>query len=265
MSGVGLSLTGIGHTYPGHGSAQAVTALSRIDLELHPGEFFSVVGPSGCGKSTLLDILAGLLAPSDGTIAWRDGAPEPGETGVVFQEDACFPWLTVRDNIAFPLRRSGVAKSEIARRVADAMQMVGLNQFGDHLPAQLSGGMRQRVCIARALVTRPRLLLLDEPFAALDSQTRLLMGEEVLQIWRQTGVTIVLITHSLDEAVMLSDRVGVMSARPGRFLEVYATDWPKDRDSRIAETEAYGHLVARTWSLLRKESLATMGRGEDAA
>lgn len=262
MSGLELSLKGIGHEY--RTGATPVRALDNISLDIRSGEVFSVVGPSGCGKSTLLDILAGLLTPSEGTME-AGGSKKPGDIGVVFQEDACFPWLTVFDNIAFPLKRHGVARDETGRRVDDAMQMVGLGQFAQHHPAQLSGGMRQRVCLARALVTRPSLLLLDEPFAALDSQTRLLMGEEVLDIWRQTGLTVVLITHSLDEAAMLSDRVGIMSARPGRFLEVIETEWPRDRDSRIAETDAYGHLLARIWSRLRRESLAAMGRDEAAA
>ncbi len=264
MTGLGFHLDNIGHEYRTGNSP--VRALLDITLDITPGEVFSVVGPSGCGKSTLLDILAGLTVPSDGRIDWAGPAPKAGDISVVFQEDACFPWLTVLDNIAFPLRRKGVARGEIAQRVADAMRMVGLDQFGRHFPAQLSGGMRQRVCIARALVTRPRLLLLDEPFAALDSQTRLLMGEEVLEIWRDTEVTVVLITHSLDEAAMLSDHVGVMSARPGRFLDIIKTGWPADRDSRIAETEAFGKLVARIWSKLRSESLRAMGRrGTEAA
>lgn len=263
MSGLGFHLDAIGHEY--HTASAAVRAICDITLDITSGEVFSVVGPSGCGKSTLLDILAGLTVPSEGRIDWAGAAPQPGDVSVVFQEDACFPWLTVGDNIAFPLRRRGVPVPEIDTRVADAMRMVGLGQFKRHFPAELSGGMRQRVCIARALVTRPRLMLLDEPFAALDSQTRLLMGEEVLDIWRDTGVTIVLITHSLDEAAVLSDRVGVMSARPGHFLDVIDTGWPTDRDSRIAETEAYGKLITRIWSRLRTESMAAMGRDIEAA
>lgn len=258
MKGLGVHLDAIGHEY--RTVSKAVRAIRDITLSISAGEVFSVVGPSGCGKSTLLDILAGLTQPSEGKVDWAGAAPQPGDISVVFQEDACFPWLTVHDNIAFPLRRKGVPSQGISVRTHDAMRMVGLTQFERHYPAELSGGMRQRVCIARALVTRPRLLLLDEPFAALDSQTRLLMGEEVLDIWRDTGVTVILITHSLDEAAMLSDRVGVMSARPGRFLDIISTGWPRDRDSRIAETEDYGKLVARIWSRLRAESMTAMGR-----
>ncbi|NBU00111.1 MAG: ATP-binding cassette domain-containing protein [Betaproteobacteria bacterium] len=154
----------------------------------------------------------------------------PEGVGVVFQEDSSFPWLTVRDNASFGLRRHGFAEPEVKRLVDEALAMVGLEY-----PAQLSGGMRQRLCIARTLVMRPRLLLLDEPFGALDQQTRLLMGDELLRIWRDTKATVLLITHALDEAAMLSDRVAVMSARPGRFIDMIETGWPASRDSRNVE------------------------------
>jgi NitT/TauT family transport system ATP-binding protein len=240
-------------------------ALGPIDLDLVKGEFFSVVGPSGCGKSTLLDVLAGLSSPTTGTITF-EGRPVDGTVpdgiGVVFQEDASFPWLTVRDNVAFGLRRAGVDAAEIKRRVDYAVGFMGLSDFGNAYPAQLSGGMRQRVCIARTLVMRPRLILLDEPFGALDQQTRLLMGDELLRLWRETGATVLLITHALDEAAMLSDRVGVMSSRPGRFIDLVPTNWPRERDSRIVSDEAFGHITARLWSHLREESLkAIRGRG----
>ncbi|MBV8913719.1 MAG: ATP-binding cassette domain-containing protein, partial [Acetobacteraceae bacterium] len=180
--------------------------------------------------------------------------------GVVFQEDASFPWLSVRDNVAFGLRRSGLSSAEIAGRVDHAIGFMGLASFADHYPAQLSGGMRQRVCIARTLVQQPRLILLDEPFGALDQQTRLLMGDELLRLWRETGATVLLITHALDEAAMLSDRVGVMSARPGRFIDLVETGWPRDRDSCVVSDPAFGALTGRLWSSLRTESLRTMGR-----
>lgn len=240
----------------------AVHALGPIDLDLLKGEFFAVVGPSGCGKSTLLEIIAGLSQPTQGDVSF-EGAPlgqrVPDGIGIVFQEDASFPWLTVRDNLAFGLRRRGAAESEIARRVEDALGLMGLRDFASAYPAQLSGGMRQRVCIARTLVLQPRLILLDEPFGALDQQTRLLMGDEVLKLWRRTGATIFLITHALDEAAMLSDRVGVMSARPGRLLDIIKTNWPRDRDSRIAGREDFGAITAQLWSILRDESLKAMG------
>ena len=250
------ALRDVGRVYNGR-----VRALGPIDLDLRRGEFFAVVGPSGCGKSTLLDVLAGLSAPTTGSITF-EGKPVQGAVpdgiGVVFQEDATFPWLSVRDNIAFGLRRSGMRGPELRERVQGAVDFMGLRDFAGAYPSQLSGGMRQRVCIARTLVLRPRLLLLDEPFGALDQQTRLLMGDEVLRVWRATGATVMLITHALDEAAILADRIGVMSARPGRFIEIIGTDWPKERDSRIAVDPAFGKVTARLWELLRGESLKAM-------
>jgi NitT/TauT family transport system ATP-binding protein len=184
----------------------------------------------------------------------------PDGVGVVFQEDASIPWLTVTDNIAFGLRRTRLTAHERNARVADALRIMGLYDFAGSYPAQLSGGMRQRVCIARTLVTRPRLILLDEPFGALDQQTRLLMGEELLKLWRETGATVFLITHALDEAAMLADRIGVMSARPGRLLTTIATNWPRERDSRVVEEAAFGAITAQLWQHLRAESLKSIGR-----
>jgi NitT/TauT family transport system ATP-binding protein len=255
-----VALRGVSRVYPGK---PEVHALGPLDLELARGEFFAVVGPSGCGKSTLLDVIAGLAAPSSGTISFEgksvNGVVPPG-IGVVFQEDASFPWLTVHDNIAFGLRQAGAAEGEISAQVGYAIEFMGLKDFARAYPAQLSGGMRQRVCIARTLVLKPRLILLDEPFGALDQQTRLLMGDELLRLWRETGATILLITHALDEATMLADRVGVMSARPGRFLEIIATAWPRERDSTIVSSESFGRLTSRIWKLLRSESIRALGR-----
>jgi NitT/TauT family transport system ATP-binding protein len=255
-----VTLSGVIRTYEG---PPVVHALGPIDLEIGGGEFFSVVGPSGCGKSTLLDVLCGLVRPTSGSVRF-EGKELHGEVpegvGVVFQEDASMRWLSVRQNVAFGLRTSSLSQKEIAERVEHAIRFMGLMQFADHYPAQLSGGMRQRVCIARTLVLRPRLILLDEPFGALDQQTRLLMGDELLRLWRETGATVVLITHALDEAAMLSDRVGVMSARPGRFIDMVETGWPRARDSRVVSEPNFGTLTARLWSSLREESLKTMGR-----
>jgi NitT/TauT family transport system ATP-binding protein len=240
-----------------------VQALGPINLEIRRGEFLSIVGPSGCGKSTLLDVVSGLARPTSGSVRF-EGRKLSGEVpegiGVVFQEDSSMPWLSVRDNVAFSLRTSGLPKQEAGDRVDHAVSFMGLAQFADHYPAQLSGGMRQRVCIARTLVLRPRLILLDEPFGALDQQTRLLMGDELLRLWRETGATVLLITHALDEAAMLSDRVGVMSARPGRFIDLVETEWPRDRDSRVISDPKFGALTGRLWSSLREESLKAMGR-----
>jgi NitT/TauT family transport system ATP-binding protein len=247
---------------PGAGAKMPVHALGPVDLDLHRGEFFAVVGPSGCGKSTFLEVLAGLQKPSAGSVTFEGkpvGGQVPEGVGVVFQEDASFPWLTVWDNVAFGLRRSGVAAPELRRRVDDAVAFMGLKDFARAYPSQLSGGMRQRVCIARTLVLQPRLILLDEPFGALDAQTRLLMGDEVLRLWRRTGATVLLITHALDEAAMLADRVGAMSARPGRFIDIIETGWPRERDSTIVGETAFGEITGRLWERLRGESLKALG------
>src|SRR5262245_48441560 len=258
-----IVLRGVGHVFEPVVGGGAVRALEHVDLDIAEGEFFSVIGPSGCGKSTLLDIVAGVLQASEGDVTFEGKGVRgivPEGIGVVFQEDASFPWLSVWDNVAFGLRHGSFHAAEISRRVEHAVSFMGLTQFAHHYPPQLSGGMRQRVCIARTLVLQPRLILLDEPFGALDQQTRLLMGEELLRLWRETHATVLLITHSLDEAAMLSDRVGVMSARPGRFIELVETNWPRERDSRIVEQETFGHLTSRLWSALREESMKAMGR-----
>lgn len=255
-------IQGVTRVYPGTRVHPPVHALGPIDLKLTRGEFFAIVGPSGCGKSTLLDVLSGLTAADSGNILF-EGTPVTGGVldgiGVVFQEDASFPWLTVEENIAFGLRRAGIPSDEVKRRVDYAVAFMGLKDFAQAYPAQLSGGMRQRVCIARTLVLRPRLILLDEPFGALDQQTRLLMGDELLRLWRETDATILLITHALDEATMLADRVGVMSARPGRFIDIVETGWPRERDSRIVSRPEFGKITGRLWSSLREESLKALG------
>jgi NitT/TauT family transport system ATP-binding protein len=263
---VALVLRRVGHVFGMPGKPGAVRALQEVDLTLAKAEFFAVVGPSGCGKSTMLDIVAGVLSASEGQVTFEGAQVNgvvPEGIGVVFQEDASFPWLSVWDNVAFGLRHRGVDAAEVRRRVEHAIGFMGLTQFANHHPPQLSGGMRQRVCIARTLVLQPRLILLDEPFGALDQQTRLLMGEELLRLWRETHATVLLITHSLDEATMLADRVGVMSARPGHFIETLGTGWPRDRDSRIFSDPRFGELTARLWSSLRVESIKALGAQGD--
>ncbi|MBL8697613.1 MAG: ABC transporter ATP-binding protein [Alphaproteobacteria bacterium] len=258
-----VSLTGVTKRFDRPGTGGVVHALGPVDLDLRVGEFFAVVGPSGCGKSTLLEVIAGLAEPSDGAVLFEGkpiGSRVPEGVGVVFQEDASFPWLSVTDNILLGLRKLPLQEAERRERVARAIEMMGLGEFAHSYPAQLSGGMRQRVCIARTLVMAPRLILLDEPFGALDQQTRLLMGEEVLKLWRQTGATIFLITHALDEAAMLADRIGVMSARPGRLMDVIETGWARERDSRVVETTRFGEITARLWKSLRSESLKAIGK-----
>ena len=267
MSAIYISLRGVTRSFDMVRGGRS-QALGPVDLDLRSGEFFSVVGPSGCGKSTLLEIVAGLSLASSGEVLF-EGVPVsgnvPDSVGVVFQEDATFPWLSVRDNIAFGLRRHGIAADETHRRVDHALGLVGLEEFAAAFPVQLSGGMRQRVCIARTLVLRPRLILLDEPFGALDQQTRLLMGDEVLALWRATGATILLITHSLDEAALLSDRVGVMSSRPWRFLDIIETNWSRGRDSRLASDADFGQVTSHLWSLLRDESTKAMRGSRSSA
>ena len=263
-SGIHARVTDVTRVYPPRAGHGEVHALGPISFDLKDGEFFSVVGPSGCGKSTLLDVLAGLAVADSGTVEF-EGRPVRGAVpegvGVVFQEDASFAWLTVEDNVAFGLRRTGMDAAEIRRRVDFALGFMGLRDFRTAYPSQLSGGMRQRVCIARTLVLQPRLILLDEPFGALDQQTRLLMGDELLRLWRETSATVLLITHSLDEANLLSDRIGVMSARPGRFIEIVETGWPRERDSRLAEQADFGAVTSRLWAHLRPESLRALSQG----
>jgi NitT/TauT family transport system ATP-binding protein len=262
------SLSGVTRVYPAAAGHQPVHALGPVDLDLRKGEFFGIVGPSGCGKSTLLEVLAGLQPANSGTVTFEGRAVSgevPDGIGVVFQEDASFPWLTVWDNTAFGLRRNGTPEAETRRRVDDALAFMGLKDFARAYPAQLSGGMRQRVCIARTLVLQPRLILLDEPFGALDAQTRLLMGDETLRLWRRTNATVLLITHALDEAAMLSDRIGAMSARPGRFLDIVETGWPRERDSKIVSDPRFGEITGRLWDNLRGESLKSLGYAGMAA
>src|SRR6478752_8554847 len=203
-------------------TTQEVVALTDVSLDIKPGRFVVLVGPSGCGKSTLLMMLAGLRQQTSGTILINGApvpAPDPNRVGVVFQEASLFPWLTAEENVEFPLALRGVAKADRRAKAQDALQLVGLDGFGARHPHELSGGMKQRVSIARGLVQDPPVLLMDEPFAALDEQTRMTMGHELLRIWSQTAKTVVFVTHSLTEAVYLADEVLVMSARPGRIID----------------------------------------------
>ena len=256
-----LSLQRVSQFFPGAKGQPGVQALTDIDLQLRQGEFFTVIGPSGCGKSTLLDLATGLRTPTSGTVLFEGkpvGKRVPPGVGIVFQEDGTFPWLNVRDNIGFGLRHAGVPHEEIRATVDAALVTCGLQNFGESYPSELSGGMRQRVCLARVLVMRPRLILLDEPFAALDAQTRLLMGDERLRLWRESGATVLLITHALDEAALLSDRIAVMSARPGRIIEVLETHNPADRDSSMAADPRFGELTTHLWQQLRGQSQAAL-------
>jgi sulfonate transport system ATP-binding protein len=216
-------------------------ALDGIDLDVHPGEFLCIVGPSGCGKSTLLHLIAGLQKPTSGSIA-MDGEriTSPGTDRIlIFQEHGLFPWLTVEQNVEFGMKMRGFSKSERRDRTRHYLRLVHLSQFRDSRPHQLSGGMRQRVALARALATEPDVLLMDEPFAALDAQTRDMLHDELEKIWAETGRTIIFVTHNVREAVRLGDRVALMSFRPGRVKKEFAVDLPRPR--HLEEVE-----VART-------------------
>lgn len=232
------------------------SVLSDTSVTLSAGSFVSLVGPSGCGKSTLLDIVAGLRDASSGQVLIAD-EPLCGprrETGIVFQETSTLPWRTVLDNVAFVLEVQGVRKEERYRVARDRIRLVGLVGFEQHYPHQLSGGMRQRVAIARMLSADPDLILADEPFGALDEQTRLVLGLELLRIVRGTGATVLFVTHSIQEAVLLSDRVLVMSARPGRILEDVEVNLPPQRDAGLLGSPEGAELVRRIWEPLRAEA-----------
>ena len=222
-----------------YGNAQVIHG---VNVEIANGEFVILVGPSGCGKSTLLDVVAGLAKPTGGSIAF-EGKPVAGQVpdgiGVVFQEDASFPWLTVTDNIAFGLRQTRLDENEIVARVDHALRLMGLTEFATAYPVQLSGGMRQRVCLARTLVQRPRVILLDEPFGALDSLTRAGMQQWLVEVWEQHRKTILPITHDVDEALCLSDRVYVRTPRPGRVELALEVDLPRPRSYELITSEPF--------------------------
>ncbi len=220
-----------------------LTALADVNFEVRSREFISVIGPSGCGKSTLIRIVAGLETPSSGCVT-IDGHPVQGpgaERGMVFQGYTLFPWLTVKKNVMFGLKMKGMKRRHAEERAREWLDIVGLTEFEDHYPAQLSGGMKQRVAIARALANEPRILLMDEPFGALDAQTRASMQAHLLRIWERVDVTILFITHDLDEAIYLSDRIVVLGAQPGRVLELIEV--PVAR-SRHPDQFLSGHFLA---------------------
>ena len=233
-----------------------IVAVDDMSFGVSAGEFVSIIGPSGCGKSTLFNIIGGLMADYEGRV--KVGGDVVHGThptiGMVFQEESTFPWRTVLDNVAFPLEISGVARDERIDRAQRFVSMVGLEGFERRYPAELSGGMRQRVALARTLASEPRILLMDEPFAALDEQTRLLLGDKVLQIQQQLRQTTLLITHNLTEAVQLSDRVLVMTYRPGRLKREVPIDLPHPRDSEVVTSDAFGGYVAEIWHDLREEA-----------
>ncbi|HSK93568.1 MAG TPA: ABC transporter ATP-binding protein [Candidatus Angelobacter sp.] len=237
------------------GGRVVTTALSDIDLEIAPGEFVSLIGPSGCGKSTLLRLIGDLIGPTRGSVE-VNGKPAHQarlgrEYGMVFQAPVLFEWRTVEDNVKLPLELMGTDRAERDSRARDMLALVELSDFARHHPYQLSGGMQQRVAIARALALQPSILLMDEPFGALDEMTRERMNTEVLRIWEQTGTTIVFVTHSIPEAVFLSTRVVVMSARPGRITQLVEVDLPHPRNEETREDPRYFRLVTEVREALR--------------
>jgi NitT/TauT family transport system ATP-binding protein len=242
----------------------ALTAIDHVSFTVAPGEFFAVIGPSGCGKSTLFNVIGGLLDGYQGRVAVADETVRGPHAaiGMVFQEESTFPWRTVVENVAFPLEIAGVAKAERVERARHFVNLVGLAGFERRYPAELSGGMRQRVSMARTLASEPKIMLMDEPFAALDEQTRLLLGDKVLQIQQELKQTTLLITHNITEAVQLSDRIIVMTYRPGRVKRVVSIDLPRPRTSEIVSSDAFGHYVAQIWSDLREEATRGMQDAE---
>ncbi len=245
----------------------AVTALDGISFTVAAGEFVSIIGPSGCGKSTLFSIVGGLDPGYEGRLMVQ-GAPIKGPhkaIGMVFQEQSTFPWRTVLENVAFPLEMRGVAKAERRERARHFIELVGLRGFEARYPEELSGGMRQRVAIARTLAMEPDILLMDEPFGALDEQTRLLLGEKVLQIQQTLKQTTLLITHSISEAVQLSDRIVVMTYRPGRVKRIVTVPLPRPRTPAVLASEAFGRTVTEIWSDLREEASRGMAESERLA
>jgi NitT/TauT family transport system ATP-binding protein len=248
-----IEVEDLSHVYAG--DAGGVPALEDVSMTVGEGRFVVIVGPSGCGKTSLLMMLAGLRRQTQGTIlcAGRPIAdPDPERVGVVFQEASLFPWLSALDNIEFPLSLRGTPRAERRARAEAMLKLVGLEGFGARYPHELSGGMKQRVSIARGLVQNPPVLLMDEPFAALDEQTRMTMGHELLRIWSTTRKTVVFITHSLTEAVYLADEVLVMSARPGKLRERLEINLPRPRTYEMMATDTFGRLRDRIWQQIRK-------------
>jgi len=243
-----LALRGVDKTFP-----NGTLALSKLDFNMRAGEFLTLLGPSGCGKSTALRIIAGLTAPSHGAVEWPDQtvtADTASLIGFVFQEPTLMPWASVFKNVALPLVLKGMAADKVEGRVARVLDSVGLAQFAHAFPRELSGGMRMRVSIARALVTEPRLLLMDEPFAALDEITRFKLNNDLLQLWQATETTVIFVTHSVFESVYLSSSILVMTARPGRIFAELPIDAPYPRDQNFRTSAEYAALCRRASAAL---------------
>lgn len=254
-----IELRDVGVVFGSNGSA--VEAVSSASLRVAPGEFVSLIGPSGCGKSTLLNIVAGFVSPTSGSVS-VDGQRVTGpgaDRGVVFQQYSLFPWLTVRQNVEFGLRMQGMPGGQRETSARTLLGLAGLLAFENHYPEQLSGGMKQRVGIVRALATSPQVLLMDEPFGALDAQTRVVMQEILTNMWQQFRISVLFITHDIEESIFLSDRIFVMTARPGRIKAEIVVPLPRPRTPEMTASAEFIAMVQRLKSLIREESLAAMG------
>jgi NitT/TauT family transport system ATP-binding protein len=237
-------------------------ALENIDFDIKDGQFLSIVGPSGCGKSTLLQIVGGLAAGSTGQVLIGGQPitrPQPRDIAVIFQDALLLPWKTTLENVEFPLDIQGVAAGERRSKSEEMLKLVGLSDFSNNYPQELSGGMKQRVSIARGLAQDPRIILMDEPFGALDEQTRIRMGQELLRIWEQTRKTVLFITHSLTEAIFLSDVVVVMGRNPGRIIEKIQIPLPRPRTADMMGSDTFGQLRNHIWHLLSEDTEQTSG------
>jgi NitT/TauT family transport system ATP-binding protein len=258
----GIAISRVMHEYrPPRG--RPVLALDDISLEVRDREFLALLGPSGCGKSTLLYLVGGFMPLQRGSIA-VNGRPVTGpgpDRGIVFQSFALFPWKTVRQNVLYGLEKHGLPREERGPRAQHFIDLVHLTGFEDSYPSQLSGGMKQRVAIARTLATAPDTLLMDEPFGSLDSQTRTIMQEELLAIWRRSPTTVIFVTHDVREAVLLADRVAVMTARPGRIKEIVDTAFPAADSAEMQRSREFSDKVDYIWSLVREEALAAGAGG----
>jgi NitT/TauT family transport system ATP-binding protein len=253
---VALDASGVRKIYRKDGREMAVLDVERF--EAREGEFITIIGPSGCGKSTFLHIMGGFIPADGGTIrVYGHAVNGPGpDRGMMFQEFALFPWKTVAGNVAWGLEAQGFGKEEITETVRAYLELMDLSQFRNHYPAEISGGMKQRVALARVLAFNPKVLLMDEPFGALDAQTRETMQEQVTRIWERTGKTIVFVTHDIEEAVFLGDRVIVLSARPGRIREDIRIDLPRPRTLEIKKSQQCHEYRNTIWDLIRQESRA---------
>jgi len=261
-----LELKNVSKTYSirkGNGQTQRVDVVREVSHSVSEGRFVTVVGPSGCGKSTLLGMIAGLTRATSGSLLLKGReivSPHPS-LGMVFQEESIFPWLNAVDNVTFGLEMQGLDRRQCKNRALETLHLVGLQGFEYAFPRELSGGMRQRVAIARALALDPDVLLMDEPFAAVDPQTRMFIGSELRRIWKESGKTVIFITHDINEAVYLSQEIWVMSGRPGTILETVQVDLPEERDISVLSSDAFGHYTGYLWRTMQTEWEASQRMG----